>query len=93
MDTDVFQLELDQDIGLMPRNQEVPPPASPDLGTEKVPSDQGDNEILEDNPEVDTHNISLNESQHRVVQSRRVPTLDVHVSLVQFEERVIMSDV
>ena len=27
------------------------------------------------------------------MQSRKVPTLDVHISLAQFEERVIVSDV
>lgn len=39
------------------------------------------------------HNIPFDESQHRVVHSHRVPTLDVHVSFVQFEEWVIMSNV
>lgn len=39
------------------------------------------------------HNTSFEESQHKVVQSRRVPTANVHVSLAQFEEQVIMFDV
>ena len=39
------------------------------------------------------HNISLEESQHRVVQSHRVPTPYVHVSPAYFEEQVIMPNV
>ena len=42
MDMDVVKLELDHDIDLMPQNQEVTPPTSPDLEAEQVPSDQGD---------------------------------------------------
>jgi len=68
----------------MPQNQEVTPLASPHLEVEKVPSDQGDIEILEDNTEAEMHNRYFNESQHRVVQSRRVPTSDVHMSPTQF---------
>jgi len=49
MDMDMVQPELDLDIELMPRNQKVTPQASPDLEAEKVPSIQGDIEILEDN--------------------------------------------
>ena len=93
MDTNVVQPELDLDIELMPKNQEVTPPASPDPEAKKFPSNQGDTEILEDNLEVDVHNISFEESQHIVVQSHRVPTLNVHVSPVHFQERVIVSDV
>lgn len=37
------------------------------------------------------HNISFNLSQHRVLQSHRVTTLDVHAYLAQFDERVIVS--
>lgn len=85
MDTDVVQPEKYQDIDLMPKNEEVTPPTLPDQGAEQVLNDQGDTEILEDNLKVDVHNISFNESQHRVVQSRRVSTLDVHVSTAQFE--------
>jgi len=67
MDMDVVQPKQDQDTDLMPKDQEVTPPASPDPRAKQVPSDQGDNEILEDNPEADVHNISFDESQHRVV--------------------------
>jgi len=77
----------------MPQHQEVNPPASPDLEAEQVPSDQGDTEILGDNSEGEMHNISFDESHHRVVQSCRVSTLDDHTYTVQFEERVIVSDV
>lgn len=59
----------------MPKGQEVTPLASPNSGEKQVPSDQGDNEILEDNLEEDVHNISFDESQHKVVQSCRVLTL------------------
>lgn len=38
------------------------------------------------------HNISFDESQHRIVQSRRLLTLDDHTSPAQFEERVIISN-
>lgn len=59
MDTNMVKPESDQDIDLMPRNQEVTPPASPNPEAEQVPSDRGDTKILEDNPEVKMHNISL----------------------------------
>ena len=77
----------------MPHRQEVDPPASLDLEVEQVPSDQDDTEILGDQPEGEMHNISFDESQHRVVQSHRVSTLDDHTSPAQFKERVIVSDV
>lgn len=67
MDTNVVHLELDQDTDLMPHNQEVNQPTSPDLEAEKFPGDQGDTDILEDNPEADMHNILLEESQHMVM--------------------------
>lgn len=60
---DMVQLESDQYIDLMPRNQEVTPPTSSNLEVEQVPSDQGDIEILEDNLEADMHNKSFDESQ------------------------------
>ena len=86
--------KLDQDyIDLMPQNQEVTPLASPDPEVDQVPSNQGDTEILDDNPKVEMQNISFDDSQHRVVQSHRVPTLDVHIYLVHFEERVTISNV
>ena len=75
------QPELEQDINLMPYNQEVDQPASPDPKAEQVLSEQRDTDILGDNPEAEMHNISFDESQHRVVQSSRVPTSDVHTSL------------
>lgn len=55
------------DIDLMPKNEDVIPPTSPDPGADQVPSDQGDIEIIEDNLEADVHNISFNESHNRVV--------------------------
>lgn len=91
IDTDVVQPELDQDIDLMPHNQDVTLPSSPDMEAEIVQSDQGDTDILEDNLEADVHNICFNESQHKFVQLHRVPSLDVHVSPTQFEERAIVS--
>lgn len=39
------------------------------------------------------HNISFDESQHRLVQSFRVSTPDDHTSPAKFEERVIVYDV
>lgn len=76
--------ELEQDINLMPHHQEVELPTSPRPDDEKVSSDQGGIEILGDQAEGEMHNISFNESQHKVVQSRRVSTLDDHTSPVQF---------
>jgi len=86
MDMDMVHPKLDQDTNLMPHNQEVTPLASLDTEAEIVPSDQGDTNILEDNPKVEMHNISFDESQHKVVQSRGVSTLDVHTFLAQFVE-------
>jgi len=65
----------------MPKDLVVTPLASPDLGAEKVSSDQGDTKILEDNPEAYVHNIFFYESQHKVVPSCRVPTTDDYASL------------
>lgn len=64
MDIDVVHPEQDQDIDLVPKDLEVAPSASLDLGAEQVPSDQGDIEILEENLEVNVHNIPFDESQH-----------------------------
>lgn len=82
----MVQPESNQDIDIMPQNQEVTQLASLDLKAEKVPSDEGDRKILEDNLEEEMHNISFEESQHRVVKSCKVPTQNAHVSHVQFEE-------
>lgn len=67
MDTNMGQLELEKDINIMPYNQEVDPLASPDWNAKQVPSNQGDTEILGDNPKEKMHNMSFDESQHRVV--------------------------
>lgn len=93
MDTNIEQQELEKEIELMPHHQEVDPLASPCPEEEQVASDQGDTEILGDNPEEEMHNISFDESQHRDVQSHRVLTLDDHTSPTHFEERTTMSDV
>ena len=82
----MVQPKQDEDTNLMPKDQEVTPPASPDPGAEQVLIDQGDTEILEGNLEADVHNISFDESQHRVVQSHRVSTPDFHESPAHFEE-------
>ena len=76
----------------MPYHQEVDPPASPDPEAENVPSNQGDTKILGDNPEGEMHNISFDESQHKVLQSRRLSTLDDNTSPAQLQERVTVSD-
>lgn len=70
----------------MPHHQEVDPLASPHLEDEQVPSDQGDTEILGDQSEGEMHNISFNESQHRVMQSHRVSTSEDHTYPMQYEE-------
>ena len=70
----------------MPHHQEVNPPASPHLEDEQFLSDQEDIEILGDQLEGEMHNISFDESQHRVLQSRRVSTPDDHTSPAKFEE-------
>jgi len=93
MDTNMEKQELEQDIDLMPHHQEGDLPTSLDPEEEKVPSDQGDTEILGDNLEEEMHNISFDESQNKVVQSHRVSTLDDHTSPTQFEEQVIVLDV
>lgn len=82
MDIDMEQHELEQDIIFVPHHQEVDPLASLDPEAEQVPSDQGDIEILGENLEGEMHNISFDESQHRVVQSLRESTPDDHTSPV-----------
>ena len=83
----------DQDTDLMPKLTEVTPQASQTPTTEKVPSEQGDTILLEDNPRTDVYNIAFDESQHRVVQARRVHTPDEHASPTHVEEWVIVLDV
>lgn len=80
------QQELEKEIDLMPYHQEVDPPNSLHLEVENVPKDQGDIQNIGDNLEGDMHNISFNKSQHRIVQSLRVSTLDDNTSPVEFEE-------
>lgn len=62
MDMKMEKLESEQDIDLMPYNQEFDPLASPDLKEKRVLSDQQDTAILEDNMEWEMHNISFDES-------------------------------
>lgn len=76
----------------MPYQQEVDLPSSLHLEDEQVSSYQGGIEILRDQPKGQMHNILFNESQHRVVQSHRVSTLDAHTSPASVEERMIMSN-
>lgn len=87
------QRELEQDIDLLPHHQKVDLPASPHPDDEQVSCDREGTEILGDQLEEEMHNISFDESHHRVVQSHRVSTPDVHTSPVQVEECMIMSDV
>lgn len=86
------QPELEEDINLLHYHQEVEPTASLDPEVEQVPCNHGDTEILGDNPKEQMHNISFDESHHRVVQSCRVFSLDDNTSPTDFEERVIISD-
>lgn len=90
MDTEMVQLEQDQDANLMPKATEVTPKASLDLAVEQVPSEQGDIVLLEDDPRADVYNIAFDESQHRVVQRSRVHTPYENASPAHFEERVIV---
>lgn len=90
---DTKQPELEKDIDLMPYHQEVEPPASLNPEAEQVPSKKEDIEILGDNSKEEMHNISLDESQHRVVQSCKASTLDGHTYPTHFEEWVIVYDV
>ena len=92
MDTEMEQPKLEQEINLMPYHQQVNTLASTDLEAEKALSDQGDSKILGDNPEEEMHKIWFDESQHRVVKSHRVSTLDVHTSPAKFAEWLIVSD-
>ncbi len=74
---------MEQGIDLMPHHQKVKLPTSRDLDNEQVSSDQGGTDILGDQLEGEMHNISFDESQHRVVSSHRVLTLEDHTSLAQ----------
>jgi len=80
------QPKLEQEIDLMPYHQVVDPTASSDPEVEQVPRNQGDIEILRDNPEEEMHNISFDESQHRVFQLHKVSTPYGHTSPSQIEE-------
>lgn len=57
MNTKMEQPELEKRIDLITYHQEVDPPDSSNLEANQVPSDQGDTEILGDNPEEEMHNI------------------------------------
>lgn len=61
MDTYMDQQDLDQDMNLMPYYEEVDPLDSPYPKAKKVPSNQGDTDILGDKLEGEMHNISFNE--------------------------------
>jgi len=87
------QWKLEQDIDLLPHHQEVDLSTSPHPEDEQVSSDQGGTEILGGQLEGEMHTISFDDSQHRVVQSLRVSIPDDHTYPVQFEERLIMSNV
>ena len=87
------QQELEQDTDLMPHHKEVDSPASMYLEEVQVSDDQGGTEILGDQLEEEMHKISFDESQHRVMQYRRVWTPEDQTSPVQVEERVIITNV
>jgi len=59
MDMGMEQPMLEKYIDLMPSHQEINPPTSLHPEAKKVPSNQGDTDILGDNPEEKTHNIEL----------------------------------
>jgi len=61
------QQELEQDTDFMPHHKEVDSPNSMHLEEEKVSDDQGGTKVLGDHSEEEMHNISFDESQHRVV--------------------------
>jgi len=86
LDADMEQQELEQDTNLMPHHKEVDPPTPMHSKEEQVSNDQGGTEILGDQPEEEMHNISFNESQHRVVQSPGVSTPEDQTSPAQVEE-------
>ena len=93
LDADMEQQELEHDTYLMPHHKEVDSPALMHLEEEQVSDDQGGIEILGDRPGEEMHNISFDESQHRVVQSRIVSTPEDQTYLAQVQERVIVTDV
>jgi len=70
----------------MPHHKEVDSPASMHLADEKYMNDQGGTDILGDQLEEEMHNISFDESQHRVFQSCRVSTPKDHTPLAQVDE-------
>ena len=84
---------MEQDTNLMPHHKEVNSPTSLHPDDEKISNHQGGTKILGGKLEAEMHNISFDESHHRVVQSQRVPTLEEKTSLVQFEEKVIVTAV
>ena len=67
----------------MPHHKELDSPTSMQPDDEQVSNDQGGIEILGDQLEEEMHNMSFDESQHRVVQSRRVSTSDDQISPAQ----------
>ena len=90
LDADMEQQDLERDTNLMPHHKEVESPTSLHLDDEQVSNNQGGTEILGGQPKVEMHNISFNESHHRVVESQKVPTPEDQTSLVQVEEQVIV---
>ena len=86
------QQELQQDTDLMPHQREVDSPTSMHPDSEQVSDDQGGTEILGGQLEAEMHNISFDESHHRVVQCLRVLTPEDQTSPAQFEEQVIVTN-
>jgi len=86
------QQELEQDTEIIPHHKEVDSPTSMHRNEEQVSDDQGGTKIIGDQLEEEMHNISFDESQHRVVQCHRVSTLEDQTSPTQVEERAIVTD-
>lgn len=49
--------------------------------------------MLDDDLDMDVHNLSFKKSQQRIVQAQRKKLPEDHTSLVHIEERVIVSNV
>ena len=69
-------------------SQSPPPPMS-----KLVPSEKGDNVILNDDPVMDVHNLSFENFQKKIVQAWRKNFPDDHASPALMKQRVIVLDV
>jgi len=74
----------------MPRSPEVAPQSPPPLVSERVPSEQGEVFLLDDDPVMDVYNLSFDVLHQKIIYVWRKNFPDDHTSPAFIKERVIV---